>query len=95
MTTKAVLLFALVISIPLVSWAEQDQPTIEKESAMSAAQQIQPGTYKGPGRTIQVKQAMGLGGKVSDLAAKGIIIIDGKPTGKTGDESAKGIIVDD
>jgi hypothetical protein len=94
MTTRAVLLFALVISISLVGRAEQGQPTMEKEAAMRAAQRIQPGTYKGPGgQTIQVKQAMGRGGKASDLAAKGIIIVEIKPTGKAGDESAKGIII--
>ncbi len=96
MATRAVLLFALVILNPLVGRAEQGQPTIEKEAAMRAAPQIQPGTYKGPGgQTIQVKQAMGPGGKASDLAAKGIIIVEVKPTGKAGDESAKGIIIID
>ena len=35
------------------------------------------------------------GGEVSDLAAKGIIVVDIKPSGRGGDESDKGIIIVD
>ena len=43
-------------------------------------QALVPGYYVGPnGQRIQIKQAMTKGGAASDLAAKGIVIVNGKP----------------
>jgi len=81
MRIRIIVLFALALLIPLAGSAEQDR------------QSIDPGTYKGPGgQTIQIKQSVRPGGRLSDLAAKGIIIITGKPSGGSR-ESDKGIII--
>ncbi len=101
MKTRIVIVIAFFATTPLAAFGEdkptkQVAPELKSEVVALPALTLAPATYTGPGgQTIQLKQALPGGGKVSDLAAKGIIIIDNKPTGKAGDESAKGIIIID
>jgi len=85
MTVRSFLLSLLVALAPLAALGEEapsqkTTPQAKERVAVQPAPALQPGTYQGPGgQTIEVKQALALGGKSSDLAAKGIIIIDGRP----------------
>ena len=85
MTLRSFLLSLLLALAPLAALGEdapsqQTTPQVNERVAVKPTPALPPGTYQGPGgQTIEVKQALALGGKASDLAAKGIIIIDGRP----------------
>ena len=85
MTVRSLLLSFLVALIPMAALGEDAPsqritPQVKEGVAVQPAPALQPGTYQGPeGQTIQLKQALTGGGKASDLAAKGLIIVHGRP----------------
>ena len=85
MTVRSLLLSLLVALVPMAALGEDapsQKTTLQaKETvAVRPAPALLPGTYQGPeGQKIEVKEALTLGGKASDLAAKGLIIVHGRP----------------
>ncbi len=82
MTLRSFLLSLLVALVPMAALGEdapsqKTPPQAKERVAVQPTPALPPGTYQGPeGQTIEVKEALALGGKASDLAAKGIIIND-------------------
>jgi hypothetical protein len=85
MTVRSLLLSLLVALAPLAALGEdapsqKTTPQAKETVAVQPAPALPPGTYQGPeGQKIEVKEALTLGGKASDLAAKGLIIVNGRP----------------
>ena len=85
MTLRSFLLSLLVALVPMAALGQdapiqQAEPQAKERVAVQPAPALPPGTYQGPeGQTIEVKEALALGGKASDLAAKGLIIVNGRP----------------
>ena len=78
-------LFLFATMFPLAAFGEETfrhmtaTPEMKKSTSQST-QAIVPGSYVGPNKQrIQVKSTMKKGGDVSELAAKGIIIVNTKP----------------
>ena len=89
MKIRIVIVIAFFATTPLAAVGE-DEPTkevapkLKSEVVALPALTLAPATYTGEeGQTIQLKQALPGGGKVSDLAAKGIVIVGGKPADGT------------
>jgi hypothetical protein len=102
MMVKSVLLSLLVLLAPMAALGEDAAtqrvaPEAEERVAAQPAAALPLGTYQGPeGETIEVKEPLSLGGKASDLAAKGIVIVNGRPAegsrgGQASDSTAKAI----
>jgi len=73
--------FAADISSPAPSTSTTEGSTTQHIPPGIKPMAHPPGIYIGPnGQRIQIKQPMSRGGPVTDLAAKGIIIISNKPT---------------
>lgn len=78
-------LFLIATMIPLAAVGEEivrqktATPEMQKDT-LQRTQAIVPGSYVGPnGQRIKIKRTIKKGGDVSELAAKGIIIVNSKP----------------